>query len=188
MSKTALMIIDMEYDFTNENGLVYYPQNKAILEKINHVLKQAREKDLLVIFTQHVYRKNKVDKNLSTMRPSCIEGTKGIEIDESLNVDYDKDYVVQKRRYSGFYGTDLDLILRENNIENVVLTGTKTNCCIRSTVHDAYYNNYNVYVIEECVATNDEVVNRVHLQDIDKYYGDVVTMDEFKSLLDKGEL
>lgn len=188
MSKTALMIIDMEYDFTNENGLVYYPQNKEILPKISEVLEVARKKDLLVIFTQHRYREGKIDQNLSTMRPSCIEGTKGIEIDESLQVDYQKDYIIQKRRYSAFYGTDLDLVLRENKIENVILTGTKTNCCIRSTVHDAYYNNYNVYVIKECVATNSDVVNQVHLEDIHKYYGKVVTIDEYKKLLHKGDL
>jgi len=188
MSKTALMIIDMEYDFTNENGLVYYPQNKEILPKIADVLESARKNNLLVIFTQHRYRKGKKDSNLSTMRPSCIEGTKGIEIDDSLEVNYELDYIIQKRRYSGFYGTDLDLVLRENNIENVVLTGTKTNCCIRSTVHDAYYNNYNVYVIEECVATNSDVVNKVHLEDIDKYYGNVVTIEEYKKLLSEGKL
>jgi nicotinamidase-related amidase len=122
------------------------------------------------------------------MRPSCIEGTKGIELDESLDINYDKDYIIQKRRYSAFYGTDLDLVLRENKIENVILTGTKTNCCIRSTVHDAYYNNYNVYVVKECVATNDEVVNNVHLSDIDKYYGNVVTIEEYKKLLKEGSL
>lgn len=188
MSKTALLIIDMEYDFTNENGKVYYPQNKEILPKINEVLQVARKNDVLVIFTQHRYRNGKPDKNLSTMRPSCMEGTKGIEIDQSFDVNYETDYIIQKRRYSAFYGTDLDLVLRENNIENVVLTGTKTNCCIRSTVHDAYYNNYNVLVIKECVATNDEVVNTVHLTDIDKYYGDVITMDNFKEQLEKGSL
>ena len=188
MSKTALMIIDMEYDFTNESGLVYYPQNKEILPKINEVLLEARKNDVLVIFTQHRYRQGKKDSNLSTMRPSCIEGTKGIEIDDTFDIDLEKDYIIQKRRYSAFYGTDLDLILRENNIENVILTGTKTNCCIRSTVHDAYYNNYNVYVVKECVATNSEVVNDVHLQDIDKYYGSVVTINEYKDLLRKGTL
>ena len=65
------------------------------------------------------------------MRPNCIEGTFGIEIDPMLEVDEKKDYVIRKRRYSGFFGTDLDLVLRENEVENVVVVGTKTNCCIR---------------------------------------------------------
>ena len=44
-----------------------------------------------------------------------------------LPVDEEKDYVIQKRRYSGFFGTDLDLVLRENGVENVIIVGTKTN-------------------------------------------------------------
>ena len=79
------------------------------------------------------------------MRPNCIEGTFGIEIDPMLEVDEKKDYVIRKRRYSGFFGTDLDLVLRENEVENVVVVGTKTNCCIRATVTDAFYLNFREY-------------------------------------------
>jgi nicotinamidase-related amidase len=179
MSKTALIVIDMVYDFTNPDGLVYYPQNKAILPKINEAIKAAREGNALVIFMQHRYRKNKPDQNLSIMRPSCIEGTKGVEIDPSLDVK-EEDYIIPKRRYSAFFGTDLDLVLREHEITDVVLVGTKTNCCIRSTVHDSYYLSYHTIVIEDCVATNDETVQKVHLSDIDKYYGDVISLKTFK--------
>jgi len=182
MNKTALLVIDLVYDFTNENGLVFYPENKLIIPKVNEVIRTFRDNNGLVIFMQHTYRKNKYDKNLETMRPNCIEGTGGNVIDPLLDLNEETDYVIKKRRYSAFYGTDLDLVLRENNIENVIITGTKTNCCIRSTVHDAYYNNYSVYVVKECVATNDEVVNQVHLNDIDKYYGKVISMNEVKNI------
>ena len=188
MKKTALLIIDMVKDFTNPNGLVYYPQNREILPKIKTVLENCRKSDVLVIFLRHSYRKNKFDKNLVNMRPNCIEGTGGDEIDEILHVDEEKDYVIKKRRYSGFFGTDLDLVLREHNIENVIITGTKTNCCIRATVTDAYYLNYNVYVVSDCVATNDEIVNQVHLEDIKKYFGHVVSSEELFELLEKGDL
>jgi len=98
------------------------------------------------------------------------------------------DYKVYKRRYSSFFGTDLDLILREHDIKNTIIVGTKTNCCIRATVHDAYYLNYNVVVVEDCVATNDELVNKVHLTDIRKYFGLVMKTDELFNSLDGGEL
>jgi nicotinamidase-related amidase len=130
---------------------------------------------------QHRYRKDKPDKNLVNMRPNCIEGSGGEIIDKSLDVR-DEDYVIQKRRYSAFFGTDLDLVLREHDIQNVIVVGTKTNCCIRATVSDAYHLNYNVYVVRECVATNDETVNNVHLTDIHKYFGSVVGMDELARL------
>ncbi len=188
MNNTALIIVDMVKDFTDPEGLVFYPQNREILPKIKRVLDECRKHNMLVIFLQHSYRSNKIDKNLSNMRPNCIEGTGGDEIDALLEVDPVKDYVIKKRRYSGFVGTDLDMVLRENNIENVIVVGTKTNCCIRATVTDAYYLNYLPIVVSDCVATNDEIVNQVHLTDIKKYLGKVVTSQELFDLLDKGEI
>lgn len=182
MSNSALIVVDMVFDFTDQNGLVFYPQNREILPRIASAIQTAREQDALVIFMQHCYRKDKPDRNLITMRPNCIEGSGGEDIDKSLTV-LPQDYVIKKRRYSGFFGTDLDLVLRENGIERVFIVGTKTNCCIRATVTDAYYLNYDVYVIRECVATNDETVNRVHLEDIDKYLGSVIGLDEFEGSL-----
>ena len=180
-TNTALIIVDMVYDFTNPKGLVYYPQNQEVLPRIRELEDFCREKGDLIIFMQHCYRKDKMDKNLVNMRINCIEGSGGEAIDEMLDVR-DSDYVIKKRRYSAFFGTDLDLVLREHKIENVVIVGTKTNCCIRASVHDAYYLDYNVIVISDCVATNDEVVNQVHLTDIDKYFGKVYSLKEYKAL------
>lgn len=108
MNKTALLIVDMVKDFTDPEGLVFYPQNREILPKIRKVLDQCREHDCLVVFLQHCNRKDKEDRRISSMRPNCIEGTPGIEIDPMLPVDEKKDYVIRKRRYSGFFATDLD--------------------------------------------------------------------------------
>ena len=187
MNETALIIVDMVKDFTDPDGLVFYPQNRDILPKIAQVLEKCREKGKLIIFLQHCNRAGKVDEKAASMRPNCIEGTSGIEIDPMLPVDPVKDYVIRKRRYSGFFGTDLDLVLRENHIKNTVIVGTKTNCCIRATVTDAFYLNYNPIVVRECVATNSETVNEVHLTDIQKYLGTVVDMETLFEKLDQGE-
>lgn len=186
MNKTALIIVDMVKDFTDPDGLVFYPQNREILPKIAQVLEKCREKGKLIVFLQHCNRAGKPDEKAASMRPNCIEGTSGIEIDPMLKVN-PEDYVIRKRRYSGFFGTDLDLVLRENQIKNAVIIGTKTNCCIRATVTDAFYLNYNPIVIRECVATNSETVNEVHLNDIQKYLGTVVDMKTFFEKLDNGE-
>lgn len=187
MNETALIIVDMVKDFTDPNGLVYYPQNREVLPNIAHLLEKCREKDKLVVFLQHCNRAGKPDEKAASMRPNCIEGTDGIEIDPMLKVDPIKDYVIQKRRYSGFFGTDLDLVLRENHIKNTIIVGTKTNCCIRATVTDAFYLNYNPIVVRECVATNSETVNEVHLTDIQKYLGMVVDMKTCFDKLNSGE-
>ena len=183
-----MIIVDMVRDFTDPEGLVYYPENRKILKHIQKALEAARERKLLIVFLQHRNRRGKIDRKAAAMRPNCMEGTFGIEIDPLLTVDEEKDYVIPKRRYSGFFGTDLDLVLRENGIENTIIVGTKTNCCIRATVTDAFYLDYTPYVIRECVATNDEVVNEVHLKDIGKYLGHVIDMKRFQEMLDQEEL
>ena len=188
MNKTALIIVDMVKDFTDPEGLVFYPQNREILPNIRKVLDKCREHDCLVVFMQHCNRKDKEDRRIASMRPNCIEGTFGIEIDDMLPVDEKKDYVIRKRRYSGFFATDLDLVLRQHKIENVIIVGTKTNCCIRATVTDAFYLDYNGIVFSDCVATNSEEVNRVHLEDIRKYLGQVMDSETLFAKLESGEL
>lgn len=178
----------MVKDFTDPKGSVYYPQNREVLPRIKKVLDVCRKHGLLIVFLRHCYRRDKLDKNLVNMRPSCLEGTDGIEIDPLLEVDSVKDYILNKRRYSGFVGTDLDMVLRENGVDTVIIVGTKTNCCIRATVTDAYNLDYLPIVLSDCVATNDETVNQVHLMDIQKYLGRVITSDELCDLLNRGEI
>ncbi len=176
MVKTAIIVVDMVYDFTNPKGLVFYPDNLEILPKIHEAVDICRKNGCLVVYMQHCYRKGKPDKNLVNMRPNCIEGSGGENLDESLEV-LPEDYIIRKRRYSAFLGTDLDLVLREHDIRRVIVVGTKTNCCIRATVTDAYNLDYDVHVISDCVATNDTTVNQVHLTDIDKYLGHVLKLE-----------
>lgn len=187
MAKTALLIVDMVKDFTDPDGLVFYPQNREVLPKIRKVLDKCREKDIMIVFLQHCNRKGKPDRKAQAMRPNCIEGSEGIKIDPMLPVEA-SDYVIQKRRYSGFFATDLDLVLRENGVKNLIIVGTKTNCCIRATVTDAFYYDYEGYVISDCVATNSETVNRVHLEDIDKYLGHVIDSETLFQMLEEGAL
>lgn len=187
MGKSALLIVDMVKDFTDPEGLVFYPKNREILPRIKEVLELCREKGLLIVFLQHCNRKGKFDRKAAAMRPNCIEGSGGEDIDPMLEV-IDTDYVIRKRRYSGFFATDLDLVLRENGVKNVIIVGTKTNCCIRATVTDAFYMDYDAYVISDCVATDSEEVNRIHLEDIRKYLGKVIDTGQLRELLEQGEL
>ena len=183
MARTAILVVDMVHDFTNPAGLVFYPENLEVLPRIVEAVDICRGHGALVVYLQHRYRAGKYDKNLLTMRPNCIEGSGGELLDESLTV-LPEDYVIQKRRYSGFFGTDLDLVLREHGITRVIVVGTKTNCCIRATVTDAYNLDYDVVVISDCVATNSDVTNDVHLDDIRRYLGTVIGLGELTELLE----
>jgi ureidoacrylate peracid hydrolase len=93
------------------------------------------------------------------------------------------DIVVPKRRYSAFFGTDLDLHLRERHIATVLVIGVVTNICVRSTVHDAFFLGYEVVVPVECVAATSPQAQATSLYDMATHYGTVAPLDQVLSLL-----
>ncbi len=181
--KTAVLVIDMMRDFTDlEHGRVANPSSAALVPVVADFVDAARELGALIIWFVDQHRAGKPDWELENVRAHGEEGTVGVELDPRL-LPQPEDYQVVKRRYSAFVGTDLDLILRDNRIERVILTGTKTNVCIRATATDAFERNYAVVVPRECVATDKAHLHEANLEDISKYMGKVISVQEALALL-----
>ncbi len=182
MSKQAVLVIDVVKDFTDPDGKVSHPQAAEIVPHIDHFTRQARDAGAVIIWVIDSHRPGKPDWELEHVRYHCEAGTFGVELAPPL-APLEQDYVITKRRYSAFMATDLDLILRDNHIDTLFLVGTKTNVCIRATAQDAFQSNYHVIVPQECVSTDKEHLHKANLEDIDKYLGRVVTIDEALTLL-----
>lgn len=183
INNASLLVIDMLNDFTREDGAAYSPAAEALLPNINILLQRCRERNILIIFVQHFYRKGKIDRNVDTMRNCCIEGTGGEEINKALYFDPVHDYLIRKRRYSAFFGTDLDLVLREHNTENVIIVGTKTNVCVRATATDAHNLNYKPIIVEDCTASDSEQAHLANIDDLRKYFGTVISLNNLLNQL-----
>jgi ureidoacrylate peracid hydrolase len=82
-----------------------------------------------------------------------------------------------KHRYSGFFQTDLDLVLKDLACDQLVIFGVVTNICVRSTVHDAFFNGYTVVVPEDCCAATGPREQASSLYDIATHFG--VVSDSF---------
>lgn len=177
MNNIALLVIDMTKAFASTEGSVFHPEAASIVQNISEVVDEARSSGVPVIWTVDFHRKDKPDWELKWVRDHGMEGTQDVEFREDLSPN-DDEIVLKKRRYSAFFGTDLDLILRDYGIDKLVLTGTKTNVCIRATAQDAFALNYRVFLPRECTSTDDETLQRVNLEDIDNYMGEVVGIDE----------
>jgi nicotinamidase-related amidase len=183
--KTAVLVIDMVRDFTDmERGRVPNVGAAALVPVIADFVQQARERGALVIWVIDSHRAGKPDWELLHVRGHCEEGTLGVELAEGLEPQ-PEDYVIKKRRYSAFVGTELDLILRDNRIERLMLAGTKTNVCIRATAQDGFEYNYMVIVPRECVATDKQHLHDANLEDIGRYLGKVISADEALALLEE---
>ena len=108
-----------------------------------------------------------------------IEGTSGHEIVAEL-APKPGDLVVRKYRSSGFWGTNLDMLLRSNGIETVVVTGCTTEGCVESTARDALFNDYYVVLPEDCVASDDPSQHEASLF-LMRHRFDVVSSDDILS-------
>lgn len=146
--KMAVLVVDMLNDFVT--GALKCDRGLEIVPKTAELLDGCRAKDVPVIFCNDAHLKG-IDHELKLWGDHAIAGTKGAEVIPELNV-CDKDYVVPKRRYSGFFHTDLDLLLKELGVDTVIVTGLHTHMCVRHTSADAYQLGYDIIVAKD--ATN----------------------------------
>ncbi|MCQ2450216.1 MAG: cysteine hydrolase [Clostridia bacterium] len=146
--KYAVLVVDMLNDFVT--GALKCDRGLEIVPKTAELLNGCREKNVPVIFCNDAHIKG-IDHELKFWGDHAIAGTKGAEVIPELAV-CDKDYIVPKRRYSGFFHTDLELLLRELGVDTVIMTGLHTHMCVRHTSADAYQSGFDVVVAKD--ATN----------------------------------
>lgn len=183
----AILIIDMQRDFIDKGSPIECPGGREIIVSIQRLLSVARQKKIPVIYTQEAHRSQGVDfgRELDGEEPvHCVEGTPGIEIVPDL-ARQQGDFLIVKRRYSAFFATDLDLLLRGLNIDTLVLSGVATDVCVRATAQDAQQLNYWVIVPEECVAGTSVEQHRAALKNISYILGRVLPLNDVISILKK---
>lgn len=140
--KYAVLVVDMLNDFVT--GALKCDRGLKIVPKTAELLNGCREKGIPVIFCNDAHIKG-IDHELKLWGDHAIAGTEGAEVIPELQL-CEKDYVVPKRRYSGFFHTDLDLLLKELGVDTVIMTGLHTHMCVRHTTADAYQLGYSVVV------------------------------------------
>lgn len=141
-TKKAILVVDMLNDFVT--GSLKCDRGLAIVPKTAELLKRAREKHIPVIFCNDAHIKG-IDHELKLWGNHAISGTFGAEVIPELSLD-ESDYVVPKRRYSGFFHTDLELLLKELGVDTLIITGLHTHMCVRHTSADAYCLGYNIII------------------------------------------
>jgi nicotinamidase-related amidase len=163
--KGALLVIDMLNDFIEEKGALVVPGAKRIVPFIREVLEEFRSLGRPVIFIKDSHRPD--DAEFAYWPPHAVAGTWGGEVVEELK-PLPGEYQVSKRRYSAFFGTDLDLVLRELGVEKVYLTGVLTNICVYATALDAAMRGYRVAVFRRGVASLSEETDRFIFQQLEE--------------------
>ena len=182
LSDCVLMIIDCQNDFLAEGAPLENPRGRAKLPNIAVARAWAKAKGIPVIYTKEVHRHQKMDFGLEIDRGDpehCLEGTEGCEIVKEVVPD-ESDFVVIKRRYSGFYQTDLEIILKGLQKNTLILTGVDTNVCVYSTALEAQFRNLRTIALSDCTAGTSEAIHLAFLENIETFLGEVMTLAELK--------
>ncbi len=165
----CLVVVDMLKDFIEPDGaLTIGPPGEKIVPGLKKRVESYRQKGLPVIFVCDHHEPQ--DREFQVFPPHAIGGKTGSEIVPDLKPQAGEK-IIYKRRFDGFFGTDLDLTLRERNIKNIEIAGVLTNICVLYTAAQARMLNYGVYVDPNLVASNDPDVHQFALKEMEKTLG-----------------
>jgi len=147
--RQALLIIDMLNDFVLPGAPLEVSATRDIIAPIRARLDQARAEQMPVVYVCDAHAED--DEEFGVWPKHAVKGTYGAQVVEELR-PIEGETVVEKTRYSGFFGTDLDSILKQSAVGTLALAGCVTNICVLYTAADAAMRGYKLVVPKDCVA------------------------------------
>jgi ureidoacrylate peracid hydrolase len=202
-SETAIIVVDMQNAYATPGGyldIAGFDVSGApvAIDGTRRVLDAARAAGVTVIFFQNGWDKDYVEAGtpgspnwhksnaLKTMRARpelkgtlLAKGTWDYAIVDALQPQAG-DIVIPKTRYSGFFNTNIDSVLRARGIRNLVFTGVATNVCVESSLRDAFHLEYFAVVLEDAVHhAGPDFVRQAAFYNVEKFFGWVSTVADF---------
>jgi ureidoacrylate peracid hydrolase len=181
---TALIVVDMQNDFCADGGYVQMTKggdmsgNGPLAKKIMSVVEQARAAGTTIVWIQANYEPRYLSGQALLKRDErginsvCCAG-------ESWGWDFfevkpnDGEIVIEKHSFSGFFGTELDRLLRFRGIKTLVFTGVATNVCVESTLRDGYFLGYYIVLAEDCCDSGARNLHDATIANVRAHFGDV---------------
>lgn len=162
--KAALLVIDMQKFFLNPKSPTFTCGGLAILPNVKLLIETFRKANRPVIYTCHVHHPDRIDAGIMGWwwEGMCVEGSPESEVHEDI-APLSHEKVIFKHRYSSFYNTDLETILRCMEIEDLVISGIMTNMCCESTARDAYYRDYRIFFLVDGTGSINEEMHTASL-------------------------
>lgn len=185
-ARVAVVVVDMINEFCKRGGKMVLPGYEALVDPQLGIIEAARAVGAPVIWVHDAHRPAmRHEREWAKRTPHGLENTWATEIISDLGARPDEIHVT-KRRYSAFFQTDLDLTLKDMRIDQLVVFGVVTNICVRSTVHDAFFNGYEVVVPADACAATGPREQESSLYDIATHFGVVCEAEAVVAALSRG--
>ena len=195
---TAIIVVDVQNDFCSEGGYFHkvlgsdLSMIKRLIPRLIQFIGEARDCGMMIVFIQNTRLRNHKSDSPSWLLQQMklgrgvpqytIEGRWGQDFVEGLQ-PLEGEPTVKKFRWSAFVNTNLDRILRSNNIKSLVITGVLTEGCVESTVRDSSFHDYYVVVVRDCVASTNKERHDASIKFL-SWRWDVITSDEVIEILE----
>ncbi len=174
MPDMALLVIDMQNGFLCERSPLFIDGAPATVPACAAVIRACREREIPVFFVTRAYAADGSDVELTRravweaggkpLSPGCAAELSA-DMPEAFGRDA-RDFRIVKPRYSAFFATGLDLILRRLGVRRLILAGTTTPNCIRTTCYDAISLDYTVTVLSDCTSSKTQEIQAANLRDM----------------------
>jgi ureidoacrylate peracid hydrolase len=208
---TALMVVDMQNAYLSKGG--YYDLfgldisgAPELIKRVNAVIGASRGVGMPVVFFQNGFAADLHDAGgpdspnwhksnaLRLMRERkelagrlLTKGSWDYALAEDIKPE-PRDLIVQKPRYSGFWGTNLDMLLRARGIRSLVFTGIASNVCVESTLRDAFFLEYFPILVDDAsLQAGSRAVHEAVLYNVATFFGWVTTTDRYVTALSAGQ-
>ncbi|TDL30930.1 cysteine hydrolase [Jeotgalibacillus sp. S-D1] len=153
--KTAMLIIDMMNKMDFDGGEDLLTNTLPMVDRLVALKNRVKEAGIPVIYVNDNF--GQWQDNAENIIEECRKKP-GKEVIEKILPDED-DYFIIKPKHSGFFGTQLDILLHQLGIDNLILTGIAGNICVLFTANDAYMREYKLYVPKDCMASEKDSDN-----------------------------
>ena len=185
--KKALVMIDMQRGFLDKDSSLCIKMAADTIPACARLIDHCHSEGIPVFFVTRRYRADGSDVE-HTRYATWLEGGKPLSEEWPESADYPGefnvlpgDYHIIKPRFSAFFQTELDMMLRRMRVDTVILAGTTTPNCIRTTMYDALSLEYNSIVISDCTSSVTEEIQRANLLDMANIGAHVMSLEEFMS-------
>ncbi|RKX71550.1 hypothetical protein DRP53_01080 [candidate division WOR-3 bacterium] len=182
--KAVLLVIDMQNFFLDPRSPAFAPDGRKIIPRIRRLIRAFRRIKRPVIYTRHGHHPDRIDVGILGWwwDGMIVEGSEESEICSELKPRR-REKVIHKHRYSAFYQTDLELILKGYQAEDLVITGLLTNCCCETTARDAYMRDYRVFFLADATAAANQEFHLASLLNLAYGFAYITTTDEVIKML-----
>lgn len=192
-SRAALLVIDMQNGWCHPEGAmtragVNMTAQQAIVPSVRRLVQGCRALGMPILWSiqEHLpedvtQKGRRIASHLSkrNILPAARGSWDAELVAPVKEVSRPEDYYIVKHRMSMFYSTTLESVLRMRGVSHLVVSGVSTNVCVESTIRDAYFRDFDITVVQDCVAGSFPELHKATLENVRIYFGEVVTLDEF---------